>query len=134
MRGAAATGDSPARKDGGAFINQAEALSRVGGDWGLLKALAVEFFQMYPAQREELREAIDRGDGPTVNRLAHTLAGSVGIFGARPAVEAAARLEAMGRQGDLAGAKEAWKRLDATVAALQPALATMIAAGVEGRR
>ena len=120
---------SPATGDGGAIIDQAEALARVGGDWGLLKSLAEMFCDSYPAQLTELREAIGRGDGPTVCRLAHTLVGAVGIFGARPAVEAATRLETMGREGRLAGAEEAWERLDRAVAGLRPALAAMTAAG-----
>ena len=111
----------------GALVDQAEALARVGGDWDLLRSLTEVFFDSYPAQLEQLREAIGGGDAQTVYRLAHTLVGAVGIFGARPAVEAAARLEAMGRRGDLAGAEEAYKRLDAAVARLKPALAAMTA-------
>ena len=118
----------------GAIIDLAEALARVGGDRELLKSLAEEFIESYPAQQEQLREAIRRGDGPTVNRLAHTVAGAVGIFGARLAVEAAARLEAMGREGNLAKAEEAWKRLDLAVAGLKTALTTMMAAEAEAQR
>ncbi len=125
--------DPPARTDDSAAVDPAAALSRVGGDRELLKALMEEFFNGYPAQREQLREAIDRDDARTVNRLAHTLAGSVGIFGARAATEAARRLEAMGRSGDLTGAKEAWQRLDAAVGGLIPVLAAMMAAGAPGR-
>ncbi len=111
----------------GALVDPAEALARVGGDWELLRSLTEVFFDSYPAQLEQLREAVGRGDGQTVYRLAHTLVGAVGIFGARPAVEAASRLEAMGRRGDLAGAEEAYRRLDAAVARLKPALAALTA-------
>ena len=111
----------------GALVDPAEALARVGGDWELLRSLTEVFFDSYPAQLEQLREAIGRGDGETVYRLAHTLVGAVGIFGATPAVEAAGRLEAMGRRGDLAGAEEAYRRLDAAVARLRPALAALTA-------
>jgi HPt (histidine-containing phosphotransfer) domain-containing protein len=108
--------------DGEGLIDEAEALNRVGGDRGLLKSLTEVFFDSYPAQLAQLREAIGRGDGPAVYRLAHTLVGAVGIFGARGAVEAAARLETMGREGRLVGAEEAWERLDAAFARLRPAL------------
>jgi two-component system, sensor histidine kinase and response regulator len=123
----------PASDDDGAIVDHVEALTRVGGDWGLLKSLAEEFFDSCPAQLEQLREAIGRGDGPTVYRLAHTLAGVVGIFGARPAVDAAMRLETMGREGQLAGAEEAWKRLDMAIAGLKPALTAMTTAGPEAQ-
>ena len=107
------------------LLDQTEALGRVGGDWDLLKSLAEVFFDSYPAQLAQLREAVGRGDAPTVYRLAHTLVGAVGIFGAKPAVETAARLERMGREGNLAGAEEAWKGLDAALTRLKPALTAL---------
>ncbi len=97
----------------------------MGGDWELLKSLAEDFFGSYPAQLAQLQEAIGRGDGKTVYRLAHTLVGAVGIFGARPAAEAATRLETMGREGQLAAAEEAWKRLNAALGRLTPALSAL---------
>ena len=107
------------------LLDHTEALARVGGDWDLLRSLAEVFFDSYPAQVAQLHEAIGRGDGPTVYRLAHTLVGAVGIFGAKPAVEAAARLEKMGRQGDLAAAEEAWKGLNTALDQLKPALTAL---------
>ena len=44
---------------------------------------------------------------------AHTLKGSLRCFGAAPAVEQAQRLEQMGHEGDLRGAAEALRMLDA---------------------
>jgi PAS domain S-box-containing protein len=123
----AADADHSPAGDGGALIDQAEALARVGGDWDLLKSLMEVFFDSYPAQLTQLHEAVGRGDAATVYRLAHTLVGAVGIFGARSAVEAATRLEAMGREGRLAGAEEAWQRLDAAVSRMRPALIAMTA-------
>ena len=95
----AATTEAPAAPaEEAPLLDPTEALARVGGDWDLLKSLAEVFFDSYPAQLAQLREAVGRGDAPTVYRLAHTLVGAVGIFGAKPAVEAAARLEGMGRE------------------------------------
>ena len=125
--------NNPPASDDGAIIDQVEALNRVAGDWGLLKSLAEMFLDSYPGQLTELREAIGRGDGPTVCRLSHTLVGAVGIFGARPAVEAATRLETTGREGQLAGADEAWNRLDLAVGRLKPALTAMTAGGPEAQ-
>jgi two-component system sensor histidine kinase/response regulator len=113
--------------DNGAILDEAEALERVGGDYGLLKSLIEVFFDSYPAQLTQLHEAITRGDAAQVYRLAHTLAGAVGIFGARPTLAAATRLEAMGREGKLAGAEEAWKRLNAELGRLKPALTALTA-------
>jgi hypothetical protein len=44
---------------------------------------------------------------------AHTLKGSLRCFGAAPAIEQAQRLEQMGHDGDLCGAAEALRLLDA---------------------
>jgi two-component system, sensor histidine kinase and response regulator len=114
--------DQTAASENGAILDKAEALARVGGDRELLKSLIEVFFDSYPAQLAQMREAIHGGDAEGVYRLAHTLAGAVGIFGARPALAAAARLEEMGREGKLTGAAEAWKRLDAALGRLKPAL------------
>jgi two-component system sensor histidine kinase/response regulator len=125
--GSAPRSDAPAASENGAILDQAEALARVGGDWGLLKSLTEVFFDSYPVQLTQMREAINGGDAAGVYRLAHTLVGAVGIFGAPSALAAAARLEAMGREGKLTGATEAWKRLDSALGRLKPALTALTA-------
>ena len=66
-----------------------------------------------------------------MQRLAHTLKGAVGTFGAQPAFEAARRLETMGRSGDLAQAGPAFAALEESLARLEPTLQTW-AAGAGG--
>jgi PAS domain S-box-containing protein len=119
-------GGLPAASENGAIVDEAETLARVGGDRELLKSLIEVFFESYPAQLTQMREAINGDDAAGLYRLAHTLVGAVGIFGARPALETAARLEAMGREGKLTGAAEAWKRLDSALGRLKPALTALI--------
>ncbi len=53
----------------------------------------------------------------------------VGHFGAPAAVEAALRLEMMGRGGDLGGAGEAWAALAEAAERLRPALARLLDEG-----
>ena len=113
--------------DHGAILNEADALARVGGDCELLKSLADVFFDSYPPQLSQMREAIGGGDASQVYRLAHTLVGAVGIFAAPSALAAAARLEAMGREGKLAGAEAAWKQLNTEMGRLKRALAALTA-------
>ena len=86
---------------------QAEALARVGGDWELLRSLTEVFFDSYPAQLAQLREAIGRGDAPTVYRLAHTLVGAVGIFRGAAGGGGGGAAGGDGPRGDLTGAEEA---------------------------
>src|SRR5207237_7364971 len=105
-------------------LDRAQALGRVGGDADLLKELARMFQTDCPAQLAELRAAVGRGDGPAVQRLAHTLKGEVGVFGAHAAFEEALRLETMARQGDLSQAATAIAALQRELARLETALAS----------
>jgi PAS domain S-box-containing protein len=104
-------------------LDMAQALNRVGGDRGLLNELAAMFLNDCPAQQAELRAAVERGDGPVVQRLAHTIKGAVGTFGAQGASEAARALETMARQGDMSQATAATAALDRELARLRTALA-----------
>ena len=92
----------------------------MGGDRELLKSLTEVFFDSYPAQLTQMREAITGNDAPKLYRLAHTLVGAVGIFGPPSAMAAAAPLEALGREGKLTGAEEAWQQLDSALNYLKP--------------
>jgi signal transduction histidine kinase/DNA-binding response OmpR family regulator len=103
-------------------MNLAEALARVGDDAELLAEIAGLFLDECPKQMAELRAAVARGDCPVVQRLAHTIRGSVGAFGARAACEAAQRLETMGKERDMTHAEEARVALEEAVARLRPAL------------
>jgi HPt (histidine-containing phosphotransfer) domain-containing protein len=101
------------------------ALSRVGGDVDLLKEIAILFLDDYPKSLIELREAIDAGDAKRVERTAHGLKGSVSNFGARPAVDAALRLETMGRAQKLVEVERVLQALELALAALRPELESL---------
>jgi HPt (histidine-containing phosphotransfer) domain-containing protein len=68
-----------------------------------------------------------------LERAAHKLKGSLGIFEARNACAAARRLEELGRAGDLDEAATAIQALDDETARLTPALNVFIMSGVEVR-
>jgi PAS domain S-box-containing protein len=106
-------------------LNEAEILYRVGDDRGLLREIVALFCESYPQQLAELREAIRRGDAPTVQRVAHALKGALSNFGAPAAVAAARQLEALGRAGDLAPAAQATAALEEAITRLKPALAAL---------
>jgi CheY-like chemotaxis protein len=127
-------GEPPADGSEAAF-DPAVALARVGDDRALLKELIGLFLGECPRWLAAIREAIRQGDAGELRRAAHSIKGTVGTFGARAAFEAAQRLEAMGRDGNLAGAAEAADALEEAVRRLQPALAAFVreesAAGVQ---
>jgi PAS domain S-box-containing protein len=129
---AAAPPDRPDQAGLAAVLEQDEALARVGGDVELLRRLAGMFLASYPDQLGNLRAALIRQDAAAVRRVAHTLQGEVGVFGARAALEAAQRLEALGRAGELGQAEQACALLAQCLERLRPAL-TALAAGAERR-
>ncbi len=110
-------------------IDQADLLDRVGGDRTLLREIVSMFLDASLHSLAELREAATQGDAAALHRRAHTFKGMVGHFGATEAVETALRLEAMGRDGNLAEAPAACAELEAAIARLRPALARLLDEG-----
>jgi two-component system, sensor histidine kinase and response regulator len=100
-------------------LDREVALARVGGDPDLLKEIAVLFLENYRGWLGELREAADTGNADAVERTAHGLKGSVANFGARDAVEAAFKLETLGRAHDLTGVPESMTALEAALETLR---------------
>jgi HPt (histidine-containing phosphotransfer) domain-containing protein len=82
----------------------------------------------------EIREALRAGDAAGLSRAAHTLRGSVSSIGARPSEEAAGRLEALARAGDLPAAAEGLRLLERALAGLRAELAALVDTGVAAPR
>jgi HPt (histidine-containing phosphotransfer) domain-containing protein len=92
-----------------------EALERVGGSKELLRDLVELFRTECPKQMDEIRRQRAAGDAAGLARAAHSLKGSVAMFAAQRAYEAALRIEKMGRAGDLSDFDEAWQVLQAAI-------------------
>jgi PAS domain S-box-containing protein len=103
-------------------LDESIALSRVGGDAELLCEVIGLFLDDYPHSLEKIREAVSTGDPSGVEQHAHSLKGSVSIFGAQKAIEAAFSLEKQGRSGDLTAAPSGLERLEHALASLKPEL------------
>ncbi len=100
-------------------LDREAALARVGGDDELLKEIAILFLDNYQAWLAELRQAAASKDADGVQRTAHGLKGSVANFGAQDAVDAAVKLESLGRSGDLTGVSESLGALEAALETLR---------------
>lgn len=98
------------------------ALRYVDGDGTILAGLIDIFFSELPAMLSAIRKAVEDEDPSALDRAAHRFKGSVSVFGAAEATEAALRLEAMGRNGNLDGVGQAWQEFEKRIAALKPAL------------
>ncbi len=106
-------------------LNREIALSRTGGDEELLEVILQVLLDNEAAWWSQLDAAVEQGDLPTVQRLAHTLKGAADNVGAQLAYEAAGHLESLAqssRQSELAAAHfrltEEWTRLSSTIKAL----------------
>jgi CheY-like chemotaxis protein len=109
-------------EEAGSPLDWREALARLDGNEDLLQELAVLFCEEGIRLMTDIREAIAQGETDALRRAAHTLKGSAGMFVAKPAVEAALRLEAMARDGDLSHIENACSSLEDAMSRLLPAL------------
>jgi CheY-like chemotaxis protein len=114
--------EPPPEPPGAALFDQATTLRRVDGDQELLQELVGLFGEEYAQMMEAIHSAIRKQDVLRLRQAAHTLKGEVSNFGASGAVEAAQRLEMMGRDGDLTDADAVYTALQHTLEHLLPAL------------
>jgi signal transduction histidine kinase/CheY-like chemotaxis protein len=113
-----------------AALDMAACLERVDGDAELIKELAGIFVDECPQRMAEIRQAITLRDASRLEHAAHTLKGSVGIFAAPEAFEAAQRLEIDGRKQNWDQADEHWAALEKAIGRLEPALLALGRAAV----
>jgi two-component system, sensor histidine kinase and response regulator len=91
----------------------------------LLREIAVLFIEDCPRALAELRLAVEQRDATKIENAAHALKGSVANFGAQAAVDAAFRLEQMGRAGKLSESAEALDALEHALLAVCAELAAL---------
>jgi two-component system sensor histidine kinase/response regulator len=103
-------------------MDLAEALERIGGNADLLIDVAVVFQQDSRQLLAEMRPAIQQADCKAVEKAAHKLKSSTGIFCAHAASGAAKRLETISREGDLQQTAEALTLLEAEMTRLLPVI------------
>jgi CheY-like chemotaxis protein/HPt (histidine-containing phosphotransfer) domain-containing protein len=111
------------------LTNWDQALVHVNGDVDLLRELAAIFVDEWPRWLASLRDGLAGGNGPLVQRIAHTVKGSLGTFAANAAHGAAWELETRAANGRLAEGPAALERVEREVATLLPPLAAFARGG-----
>jgi CheY-like chemotaxis protein len=106
--------------------DRAAVLERLGSEEGLLYQAVQLFLDACPELLRRVEEAVGRRDHAALEETAHALKGSLRNFGDGPAVQAAQRLEDLGRCGSWQGVDAVWLELQAAVRRLQPALASWL--------
>jgi CheY-like chemotaxis protein/HPt (histidine-containing phosphotransfer) domain-containing protein len=78
-----------------------DALAAAGFSPSAITRLAQAFVAEVPGRMDRLRQAVQAGDAEGVHRAGHALKGTLTVFHASAATEAAAALEDMGRRQEL---------------------------------
>jgi HPt (histidine-containing phosphotransfer) domain-containing protein len=115
------------RENPSGILDKAALLARMGGREDRMRTILQIFLEESSRQMDELRDAITRGDAMSLQRLAHSLKGAVGIVGAQSVVDAAVTLETLGLAGELTGAAQAFTVLDQEFSRLKSELNTILA-------
>jgi CheY-like chemotaxis protein len=97
-------------------IDLSAALNTVEGDYALWADLMAVFLEGSPVQVAALRKAIDCGDSHQIDRLGHSLKGSLAAVGATTARTLAYELETRGRAAQLEGISAVMDRLERELA------------------
>ncbi|NQV34380.1 MAG: response regulator [Phycisphaeraceae bacterium] len=103
-------------------VDRDYVLEQVGGSTETLKVVVGLFAVECPKLMKNIRSAITAGNSSELQRAAHTLKGSIQIFGTKGPAAAALQLEMMGREQNLDGAEEAWLTLVQETERLMPML------------
>ena len=113
-------------------FDRAAALERVGGDEQLLREIAGICLDECPALLADIQAAVARKDGVELRRAAHTLKGSMAVFGADAVHEAAWGLEQAGRDGDWGAAGPGLAALESRLGRFLPAMAALAGRAAAG--
>ncbi len=113
--------DLSGRSQDAAFDSKA-ALESLGGDLGLLREVAAIYLAESPKHVARIREAVKNQDAKLLEYSAHALRGTAANLLGQGVMEAASRLEEIGRTGSVAGSEEVMELLDQEVEKFQRAL------------
>ena len=87
------------------------ALAFVGGDQRLLRDMAALFLTRKDLLLQNVHQAVEASDAELLDDAAHALKGAVNHFAADELISLAYQLEVKGKEGNLTGSREIFKRL-----------------------
>lgn len=106
-------------------MDTASLLAQTGNDEQLLVELIQLFFADVPLLLQQLKSAAETRDLPGLLRQAHTLKGSISIFGAKSAIQTVLMLEQIGRAGGSEDPVPLYFRLESELGDLKKELAEL---------
>jgi HPt (histidine-containing phosphotransfer) domain-containing protein len=108
------------------IIDREALLDRVDNDMEFLAETVEMLEEDGPDLLAQIRDAIEANDSEALSVAAHTYKGMVANFCADSTVEAALKLEMMGKDGELTGASEALAVLEGLARQLATALQELL--------
>jgi len=105
-----------------------------GGDQKVLRTLVKNFLADAPKKITNIRRSLARRDAEAMASSAHALKGSLGLFGANRAVDAARNLQNIGRTGTVEGAGAEFHALEEEFGRLRRELRALFSAAKPKRR
>ncbi len=112
-------------KESSTLIDREGMLAQCDGDPELVSKIAALFLGEIRNDLEAIRTAVELQNSADLANLSHALKGSLSNFLVQSTVDAAQRLETMGRQEDLSCAHEAYKDLHDMIQGLLPEIADL---------
>jgi CheY-like chemotaxis protein len=94
------------------WVDEAELMHRLSGDYALLAELAEIFRDDYPRQLSLAYQAVEEKDAERLRRVGHTLRGALANLGAMGPCVTAERVEKIGESGDFSLAGPALTQLE----------------------
>ncbi len=120
---------SPVTSSTALTLDRDEILKNLGGNVATLRSV-VELFGSESAKlMKRMQVAITNQASSDLQRDAHTLKGSIQLFGADEVAALAFQLEGMGREGNLTDAHQAWLVLEQDLRHLLPLLNDLLKEG-----
>jgi signal transduction histidine kinase/DNA-binding response OmpR family regulator len=104
----------------------AGAMETVSGNEDLFREIAGMFIETCPDYIAKIKEGVAGSDAGILEREAHSLKGAVGNFSAKEAHEAAYHLEKLGKEGNMATAKEGLSNLERALNELVSEMKTVL--------
>lgn len=119
-RGERSSGEAPVLEQ--AVLDEEGLMERVDRNPEFLQTIVDVFFEESAAYLEQMETALSSEDPDALAEAAHALRGAAGSLQSPATEKAAARLEALGREGSLETARSAFQRLRTALDRLKPQL------------
>ena len=117
---------TPAGPCGMPILNRNRLLEQVDNDPEMLAEVIDLFLDDSTKALVEIRNVVSSSDASAIEQCAHKLKGALMTLTAKPAADAARRLEEIGREGDLGQAAETLSALEQQMEELRQQLSTVV--------